>query len=350
VIVAEGKEDVNMAITDHPHSFNPALIALAAALALGVSLRAVAQNDAKTPITTNAQPAAATGQAPVDLSAVLSALLTGNRSNTNGPTAGTTKADLSALENMLLFQPSRKITETPEQAGLKFEEVSLLTADKVKLHAWWVPSETNRPALVFSHGNAGNIGHRLDKLKIFHDLGVNVLIYDYRGFGRSEGSPSEAGVYADVQAAYDYVLTGKQVAPAQIIAYGESLGGTMAAHLAATNKVGALILDSSFGSLKDMAKALMPMLADLVQGGYDTLADVKRVNVPVLVLHSPKDEIVPYAQGKGLFDAAAEPKQFVELKGGHNDGFLTSGKVYTEGLEKFLKAHFAPPEKKEGSR
>jgi fermentation-respiration switch protein FrsA (DUF1100 family) len=261
--------------------------------------------------------------------------------------AWTTQAqDLTALQNMLLFQPLKELTDTPEKAGLKFEDVSLQTADKVKLNAWWLPGDASQPALVFSHGNAGNISHRLDKLKIFHDLGLNVLIYDYRGFGRSEGAPSEAGVYADAQAAYDFVVKQKKVAPAQVIAYGESLGGTMAARLAATNAVGALILDSSFASLKDMARAMAPMLADLVQGGFDTVADVKRVKVPVLVLHSPKDEIVPYVQGKKLFDTAAEPKQFIELKGSHNEGFLTSGKIYTDGLAQFLATRFPKAQSK----
>jgi uncharacterized protein len=259
--------------------------------------------------------------------------------------AGAARAqqDFTALQNMILFQPSRAMEETPEKLGLKYEEVTLQAADKVKLNAWWVGCPSARATLLLSHGNAGNISHRLDKLKIFHALGLNVLLYDYRGFGKSGGVPSEAGVYADGQAAYDYLVKDKKVAPGKLIAYGESLGGSVAAHLAGTNQVGALVLDSSFSSLKGMVQAIAPFLADMVTPGFDTLAEVKKVNAPVLVLHSPKDEVVPYAQGKKLFDTAKEPKQFVELTGSHNEGFLTSGKTYLDGLDKFLKAHFPNP-------
>jgi uncharacterized protein len=249
--------------------------------------------------------------------------------------------DLASLEKMLLFFPAAELLGTPAKIGLKFDEVSLQTADQVKLHAWWVPREHAIATLILSHGNAGNISYRLDKVKIFHDLGLNVLLYDYRGYGKSEGAPSEEGLYADVQAAYDFVAKEKKIPSREIIAYGESLGGAIAAHLASKNEVGAMILDSSFSSLQDMARKHYPLLAGLVQSHFDTFTDTKAVKSPVLVLHSSGDEIAPYAQGKRLFEAAKEPKQFVELRGDHNNAYLTSKRAYMKGFDSFLKAHFS---------
>jgi uncharacterized protein len=247
---------------------------------------------------------------------------------------------LAGLENLLLFHPSGKLGRTPAAIGLKFDEVTLQTADQVKIHAWWIPCKRARAALILSHGNGGNISYRLEKLRIFHSLNLDVLMYDYRGYGKSEGKPSEAGVYSDVQAAYDFLVQQKEVPPGRIIAYGESLGGPVAAHLASKNEVGALILDSTFTSLKDIAEVHLPLLAGLVQSQYDTLADAATLKQPVLVLHSPDDEIIPCAQGKRLFEVVTAPKQFVELRGDHNSGFLKSKKSYVTGLDGFLDAHF----------
>ena len=242
----------------------------------------------------------------------------------------------------MLFQPSKKAGPAPDSLGLKYETVTLLTADNVRLHAWWVPAEGARATVLLSHGNGGNLSNRLAKLKLLHDLGLNVLMYDYRGYGESAGVPSVAGVTADAQAAYDYLTKEKKLPPANVIDYGESLGGAVAAHLAATNRVGALVLDSSFTNVQDMAKILLPVLADKVPPGLDTLADLKNVKTPVLVLHSSGDEVIPYTQGQHLFEAAGEPKQFVKLTGTHNQGFLSSGKTYTEGLDNFIGACVVP--------
>lgn len=206
-------------------------------------------------------------------------------------------AMLAALENSLLFQPSKTMGPTPDKFGLKYEAVVLLTADKVKLDAWWVPAQGARATVVLSHGNGGNLSNRIAKLKILHDLGLNVFMYDYRGYGESEGVPSVSGVSDDAQAAYDYLTKEKMIPAEKIIDYGESLGGAVAAHLAATNPVGVLILDSSFTNVKDMATLLLPALADKVQPGLDTLAALKSVKAPVLILHSSEDRVVPYSQG-----------------------------------------------------
>jgi uncharacterized protein len=248
---------------------------------------------------------------------------------------------LAEIENSILFFPDKTLVATPEKIKLAFDKISLLTADKVKLHAWWVPRQNARATLIFSHGNAGNISHRLAKLRIFHDLGLNVLLYDYRGYGRSEGSPNEKGLYADVQAAYDFAVKEKNIPADRIIAYGESLGGPVAAHLAANNTVNLLILDSTFTNLKDMAQSQSPLLVPLVQSKFDTLSDVANVKSPTLILHSPDDEVVPYAQGRQLFAASKARKKFVKLHGSHNGGFLASKKAYVKGLGEFLTANVA---------
>jgi uncharacterized protein len=256
------------------------------------------------------------------------------------PTGGFTQG-LSDIENSILFFPVKELDGTPERIELNFEEITLVTADKVKLHGWWVPRENAVATLILSHGNGGNISHRLGKLQIFHNLGLNVLLYDYRGYGKSEGTPNETGLYADVQAAYDFAVKEKNIPAGEIIAYGESLGGPVAAHLAANNRVKALILDSTFTNLKDMARSRSPLLVGLVQSKFDTLADVAKVKSPTLVLHSPEDEVVPYSQGRKLFASSNAPKQFFQLRGSHNNGFLASKKKYVEGLSDFLSAHVA---------
>jgi fermentation-respiration switch protein FrsA (DUF1100 family) len=249
---------------------------------------------------------------------------------------------LADIEKKLLFFPSKPLIGTPADIGLAFDEVSLEAADKGKLHAWWVPCDRARGTLILSHGNGGNISHRMEKLKIFHDLGLSVLLYDYRGYGKSQGKPSETGVYADAQAAYDFVVNDKKIPALQIISCGESLGGSIAARLASKNSVGLLILDSSFSSLKDIAKVHYPLVQWLVQSKFDTLGAVRSVKAPVLVLHSRNDEVVPFAQGKRLFDAANPPKEFVELTGDHNSGFLRSKTKYVNAIAAFLNRHLGP--------
>ncbi len=245
------------------------------------------------------------------------------------------------LERKLVFYPTQDVFETPESRGLTFEDVTLRASDDTALHGWWVPHPKARATVLFSHGNAGNISYRGDKLEILHGLGVSVLMYDYRGYGKSKGSPTEPGMYLDAQAAYDWLVKTQKIAPKQIIAYGESLGGTVSAHLAAGNEVGGVILDSTFSNIEDMARHHYPMLAPIRQLDFNALANIPKAKAPTLVLHSPQDDIVPYEQGKRLFAAANEPKQFVELQGDHNGGFLfNGGRIYTDGLRKFLDAHF----------
>ncbi|HSV27048.1 MAG TPA: alpha/beta hydrolase, partial [Sedimentisphaerales bacterium] len=174
---------------------------------------------------------------------------------------------------------------------------------------------------------------------IFHGLGLNVMIFDYRGYGASAGRPNEKGTYLDAQAAYDWVVKEKGALPRDIIAYGESLGGSIAAHLAGTNECGGLILDSAFTSLAAVGQRHFPWLPVrwIVGNKYDTTAFLAKVNCPVLVIHSRDDEIVPFDMGEELFRLAREPKKFVEIRGTHNEGFIESEDAYVQELRDWLQ-------------
>jgi fermentation-respiration switch protein FrsA (DUF1100 family) len=241
--------------------------------------------------------------------------------------------------------PTRSIEATPTAIGLEFEPVAIITEDKMRLDAWFLPAPSGRGTVLFFHGNAGNISHRLDTLALFNRLGLDTLIFDYRGYGRSEGKPSEAGTYLDAEAAWRYLTVQREIAPRQIVLFGRSLGGAVASHLAARHTPGALILESSFTSIPDVAAELYPYLPArwLATIRYNVKADLATVSCPVLVVHSRDDEIIPYTHGRRLYEAAPEPKRFLEIRGGHNEGFVVSGQTYSQGLGEFLQ-EVLPPE------
>lgn len=245
---------------------------------------------------------------------------------------------LYLFQSNLVYFPDRTLAATPGDLGLRYETVSLETHDGVKLSAWFIPAEKPRGAVLFCHGNGGNISHRLDNIRIFYRLNLSVFLFDYRGFGQSEGKPTEAGTYLDASAAWDYLLQNKNYAPEKTIIYGESLGGAVAAWLAQGRAPGALVLASAFTSVPEMASKLYPFLPVklLSRFSYNTKAYLQKVSCPVLVVHSPEDEIVPYSHGLELFDAAKDPRAFVEIRGDHNSGFLISEKAYTDGLNQFI--------------
>lgn len=234
--------------------------------------------------------------------------------------------------------PGRELVATPADIGLDYEAVTLTTRDGERLVAWFIPAAGARGTLLFCHGNAGNISHRLDSIRLFHELGLSVLIFDYRGYGRSSGKPSEAGTYRDAESAWRYLVDGRGIPPQHILLFGRSLGASVAAELATRVPAAGVILESGFTSVPDVAAQLYPWLPVrwLSRYRYDTreyLADIHR---PVLIIHSRDDEIIPYSNGEDLYTAANEPKRFLELRGGHNDGFLASGEKYLRGLEGFL--------------
>lgn len=254
---------------------------------------------------------------------------------------------LYVSQDSLVYFPEiggRGIAVNPGSVGLRFEDVSLATSDGETLHGWFVPARSPRGAVVFCHGNAGNISHRLDSLLMFHRMGYSVLIFDYRGYGRSTGRPTEPGTYLDAEAAWRHLTETRGYAAGNIAVFGESLGGAVAAWLAARHPPGALVLASTFTSVPDMGAEVYPFLPVrlLARIHYDARDSVGRVRAPVFVAHSPNDEIVPFAQGQALFAAAGEPKQFLELAGGHNDGFVFMREPWIRALAQFLDSHMAP--------
>jgi hypothetical protein len=241
-------------------------------------------------------------------------------------------------QDRMLYFPSRTIAATPADAGIPFEEVVFAAEDGVRLHGWFVPAQGARFTVLFCHGNGGNIGSLIETAAGFRDLGCNTLVFDYRGYGRSEGSPEEEGTYRDALAAWEMLTRERGVRAEEIIVAGRSLGGAVAAWLAARRRPAALVLEAAFTSVPDMAAELYPYLPTslLSRFRYDTRAALGAVNGPVLVVHSPEDEVVPYHHGTQLFEAAPHPKRFIRITGGHNDGFSRSQTVYAEGWRSFI--------------
>lgn len=221
-----------------------------------------------------------------------------------------------------LYYPARRIEATPATFQVSYEEVEFLAEDGVALHGWWVPHPQARGVVLYCHGNAGNISSLAPAAVPFHDMGLNVFFFDYRGYGKSRGFPTEKGTYRDARAAYEVVRARYQDAETPpVIVHGHSLGAAVAARLALEKPVRGLVLDGAFPSVADMAAHIYPglPLRWLLWFKYDTRACLAQQKVPKLFFHCPADSIVPYEMGRALYDAAAEPKQFIDLPGDHND-------------------------------
>lgn len=242
------------------------------------------------------------------------------------------------LQARFIYYPMRSLSYDPGDIGLEYENVRCETRDGVSIHGWYIPAATEKGVILFCHGNAGNISHRLDTIRLLHGLGLSTFIFDYRGYGESSGKPSEEGTYQDAAAAWQYLVTNRHNHPGKIIVFGRSLGGCIAAQLAAKHKPGMLILESTFTSVPDMAAKIYPIFPVrlLCRYRYAAVEYVKDVRCPVLVIHSPNDEIVPYRFGQMLYKAANEPKEFLEMEGSHNEGFIITGDKYTSALAEFI--------------
>ena len=242
------------------------------------------------------------------------------------------------FEKRHIYYPTRKIEFTPEDINLSFEDIYFDTSDGVRLNGWFIPVDKPRATLIFCHGNGGNISHRLHTLGIFNRLGLNVFLFDYRGYGRSQGRLSEEGTYLDARAAYDYVVAREDVDTKRILVYGESLGGAIAYDLAIVSKVSAVVTLGTFSSIVDMGKAIYPFLPIrlIARIKYDAASKAPNVKVPKLIIHSADDEIVPFEQGKKLFSSASDPKEFYEMRGGHNDAIFTYEKEFSQKISDFL--------------
>ena len=244
------------------------------------------------------------------------------------------------MEDKFIFHPSATIEHTPRQVGLEFEDVSFSTRDGVRLNGWFIPHRSAQSTLIWFHGNAGNISHRVENIKLLHDkVKVNIFIFDYRGYGRSEGRTSEEGTYLDGEAAIDFVQKQFGTEPKNIILFGRSLGAAVAAEMANRSASQGLILESPFVSVREMARIVFPFLpiGPLLQTRYDVREKIQKIKTPLLVLHGDRDEVVPFTQGKMVFDAAPEPKRFFTIAGArHNDTYLIGGEPYFQQLQSFI--------------
>jgi uncharacterized protein len=242
------------------------------------------------------------------------------------------------MQSRLLYRPLREVVFAPADRDLSHEDVVFHGRDGVKLTGWYIPAPKARFTLLFCHGNGGNIMHVLDSMELFRSMGLNCLVFDYRGYGNSDGSPTEAGTYLDARAAFDWLTQTKRVPADRIVICGRSLGGSIAAYLATEVRPAALVLESAFTSYPDIGARLYPYMPVrlFARFRYDTLAYVRQVRCPVMVVHSRDDELIPFDFGIRLSEAANEPKLLVEIAGSHNDGLLLPGDRYKQAWAQWL--------------
>jgi hypothetical protein len=246
----------------------------------------------------------------------------------------------ASFENSAIFQPARYPDGDWQPAGLQFEDAWFASADGTRLHGWYVPCEHARAAVLYCHGNGGNVAYWADAARLLHDrVGVSMMLFDYRGYGRSEGTPSEAGVLADARAARAWLAQREKIAESQIVLMGRSLGGGVAVDLAAADGARALVLESTFTSLPDVAQTMFPLLPVrlLMQTRLNSEKKIANYHGPLLQSHGTADRLIPYAIGRRLFDAANQPKQFVPIANGdHND---PQNEEYYRTLSVFLDTY-----------
>jgi hypothetical protein len=251
------------------------------------------------------------------------------------------------IEKGLIFHPDKDNDSiTPDAYGIEYDDVTFRTEDGLNLHGWFVPGKKSSPdedlhTLLWFHGNAGNINHRLGNIKMLHErVPVNVFIIDYRQYGRSEGKISEKGTYIDAGAALAHLHSRKEINQEKIIFFGRSLGSAVAVELALKEKCRALILETPFTSILEMGKKLYPFLpvSLLLKTKYDSLSKIRNIKVPILIMHGDKDDLVPFEHGKRLYDMANEPKEFYTIPGaGHNDTHIVGGDEYFDVIRNFVK-------------
>jgi fermentation-respiration switch protein FrsA (DUF1100 family) len=245
---------------------------------------------------------------------------------------------LEYSEKGIVFFPDPYLVGTPADFGLEYEEVHFPADDGVELHGWWVP-KAGAPTLLWFHGNGGNISHRLENIKLLHDLvGVQVFIFDYREYGRSQGRISREGTFMDAAGAYRHLTEVRAIPAADLVLFGRSLGTALATDLAGRRPCRSLILESAFTNSSDMAKMMAPSLFDWrPRVPYDNLGKIDRVKVPVFIIHGSQDEIIPVDMGRRVFAAANDPKELYIIAGAHhNDTYLVGGREYFRRWQEFI--------------
>ncbi|TVQ66103.1 MAG: alpha/beta hydrolase [Balneolaceae bacterium] len=243
------------------------------------------------------------------------------------------------FQNRLLFMPSSGIIAEPGHAGLQAEDLWIDTSDGLRLHSWYFPNDETEFVVVLSHGNAGNISGRIAIAETLIRSGASVLMYDYRGYGRSGGRPSEKGFYRDIEAVTKALMSEKGYSEKQIVMYGRSLGGAVAAYAATRFAVGGLVLDSAFLNLREMVRDVYPFVPSrLARYEFPTDQYLSRIHeVPVMIIHSRQDEIVPFRHAERLYEMTGEPRKFTETAGGHNHHFFTSRELIEQSWREYLQ-------------
>ncbi len=242
-------------------------------------------------------------------------------------------------EKGIVFFPDPQLIGNPGDYGLEYEEVYFEAEDGVRLHGWWVPKD-GAPVLLWFHGNAGNISHRLENINLLHRLAeVQVFIFDYREYGKSEGLICREGTYKDSAGAYRYVTATRGIDPADLVLFGRSLGTALAVDLAARLPCRSLIIESPFTNSSDMAKLFLPFMFDWrPRVPYDNLGKIDKIKAPLLIIHGSEDEIIPVSMSRRLFAAAREPKELYIIPGAHhNDTYLVGGPAYFDRLTRFIQ-------------
>ena len=247
-------------------------------------------------------------------------------------------AGLVLGERFFIYFPTRELSATPADAGLEFVDVTFEAEDGVDLHGWWVPGRSDDVTLLWFHGNAGNLGDRVGLLDLLHDeLGIGIFAIDYRGYGRSEGKPSEDGLYADAQAALEEAQNHSGAEPEEMVVFGQSLGAAVAVELASSHPVRGVVLEGAFTSIRDMARhqySFLPV-GPLLRTSFDSESRIARIGTPLLMIHGQNDDIVPIDMARKLFGGAEEPKDFISVEGaGHNDVHLKA--EFTAALKTFM--------------
>ena len=245
---------------------------------------------------------------------------------------------LISCQGSFLYHPSKSLNMNPVNINLLFESVDFKTSDDVSLHGWYVPAQNHRGVVLFCHGNGGNISNRLDTIKVLNELNLTVFIFDYRGYGKSSGTPTEEGTYADAMAAWEYLRESKGIPAEKIIVHGRSLGGAIAVWLASETDPAALVVESSFTSAVDVAETmtLVKYFSGIITYKYSAVDYIRKVKCPILVIHSRDDRLIDFSLGERLYNAAPGSPGFLEIKGDHNSGFIESYETYKKGLNKFL--------------
>jgi pimeloyl-ACP methyl ester carboxylesterase len=247
------------------------------------------------------------------------------------------------FERMMIFPATREIYRDPGAFDWAFDDVVLPVAGH-ESHGWWIPLEKARGVVLFSHGNAGNIADRLESIGLLRKLGFSVLAYDYGGYGRSTGAASEKRCHADSRAFWHYLIEDRRLDPSEILLFGRSLGGAVTCDLATEVTPRAVIIESTFTSVPDIARELVPLFPArlLLKTQFANKDKISQINAPLLLVHSRDDTLIPFHHGEELFQRAPEPKTFVEIRGDHNDGFVISHDIYLAAWEAFLQPLFPP--------